>query len=308
MRRTAKQGSVLATHYLITYLLTYLLDYLLIYLLTYLLTAWSSVLLERLTGFQPVKKFPAFHETRSSITAFTSFRKISLSWARSIQSLPPHPTSWRSILILLSHLRLGLPSGLFPSGFPSKTLYAPISPISATCSAHLILNLITRKLLSEEYGSLSSLLCSFLHSLLTSSRLGPNTLLSNLFSYTFSLSSSLNVSDQVSHLFKTKGPHIKRHELNIHNFNSSYRRNLFSTKTYVLQDIYRHLFTRSRTRRLWLLHWIYSEYEHRDRSKQDGDYNTLKHISSSDCRSGHDQQNTWHPSMQFRPYRLMNGW
>ena len=28
--------------------------------------------------------------------------------------LYPHPTSWRSILILSTHLRLGLPSGLFP--------------------------------------------------------------------------------------------------------------------------------------------------------------------------------------------------
>ena len=34
---------------------------------------------------------------------------LSLSSASSIQSMPTHPTSWRSILILSSHLRLGLP-------------------------------------------------------------------------------------------------------------------------------------------------------------------------------------------------------
>ena len=39
---------------------------------------------------------------------------------------PPHPTSWRSILILYFHLRLGLPSGLKPSGLPTKTLYTPL--------------------------------------------------------------------------------------------------------------------------------------------------------------------------------------
>jgi hypothetical protein len=38
------------------------------------------------------------------------------------QSSPcPHSTTWRSILILFSHLRLGLPSGLLPSGL-SKTV------------------------------------------------------------------------------------------------------------------------------------------------------------------------------------------
>ena len=39
----------------------------------------------------------------------------------------PHPTSWRSSLILSSHLRQGLPSGLFPQ-YPVNT-----SPIPHTC-------------------------------------------------------------------------------------------------------------------------------------------------------------------------------
>ena len=52
----------------------------------------------------------------------------------------PHPTSPTSILILPSHLRLVLPSGLPPPGFSIKTLYAPLlSPIRATCLAHSFL-------------------------------------------------------------------------------------------------------------------------------------------------------------------------
>ena len=65
---------------------------------------------------------------------------------------PPHPTSWRSLWMLSSHLCLGLPSSLFPSGFPTKTLYTPLlSPVRATCSAHVILlEFITRTVLGEE--------------------------------------------------------------------------------------------------------------------------------------------------------------
>ena len=88
-------------------------------------TPWCWVLLEKLTGLQLVKKFPAFYGTWRFTNALTSVRHLSLSWASPIQSRYPHPTSWRSILILSTHLRLGLPSGLFPSGFPTKTLYAP---------------------------------------------------------------------------------------------------------------------------------------------------------------------------------------
>ena len=107
---------------------------------------------------QPVKKFPSFHGTRRFITALTSVRHLSLSWANPIQSIYPHPTSWRSILILSTHFRLGLPSGLLPFGFPTKTLYTTLSsPIRATCPAHLILlDFITRTILGEEYRSLSS--------------------------------------------------------------------------------------------------------------------------------------------------------
>jgi hypothetical protein len=75
--------------------------------------------------------------------------------------------------------------------------------LRATCPAQLIfLNLITRIIFGEEYRSLISSLCSFLHSLVTSSLLGPNNLLSTLFSNTLSLRSSLNVSEHVSHPYK----------------------------------------------------------------------------------------------------------
>ena len=120
--------------------------------ITYLLTPRCRVLLEKLTGLQMVKKFPAFHGTRRFITALTSVRHLFLSWASPIQSIYPHPTSWRSVLILSTHLCLGLPSGLLPSGFPHKILYTSLSsPIRATCPAHpILLDFITRTILGEK--------------------------------------------------------------------------------------------------------------------------------------------------------------
>ena len=77
-------------------------------------------------------------------------------------------------IYLSSHLHLVLPSGLFPSDFPTKTLYTPLlSPIGATCPAHLILlDFINLTKFGEQYRSLSSSLCSFLPSPLTSTLLG----------------------------------------------------------------------------------------------------------------------------------------
>jgi hypothetical protein len=64
----------------------------------------------------------------------------------------PHPTSQRYILILPSHLRLGLSSGLFPSGLRTDVLYAPLlSPSTRFMS----------KLAAEHYCSFDSYLSSF---------------------------------------------------------------------------------------------------------------------------------------------------
>jgi hypothetical protein len=60
------------------------------------------------------------------ITAFTSARHLSLSWSRSIHSMPLSHFLKIHHNILPLHLRL--PSGFFPSGFPTKTLYAPLLP------------------------------------------------------------------------------------------------------------------------------------------------------------------------------------
>jgi hypothetical protein len=46
---------------------------------------------------------PGFYGTRRFITMFTRALHLSLSWARSTQSIPSHPISLRCILILSTH-------------------------------------------------------------------------------------------------------------------------------------------------------------------------------------------------------------
>jgi hypothetical protein len=85
---------------------------------------WSWVILENARVSQPLKNFPTFDGTRRFITLFIRAPPWSLSWARWIQSVPPHFIYLRCILILSSHLRLDLPSGLYPSRSPTNMMYA----------------------------------------------------------------------------------------------------------------------------------------------------------------------------------------
>ena len=88
------------------------------YLLTYSMVqspSWEA------NWFAASQEIFLVYGTRSFITAFTNTLHLSLTWASSIQFILPHPTSWRSILILSFQLRLCLPSGgSFPQVYQPK--------------------------------------------------------------------------------------------------------------------------------------------------------------------------------------------
>jgi len=91
-------------------------------LFTYLFTPWYSILFEKDTATQLVKKYPAFlWNPKVHYRVYKSPPLDSvlsqLNPVRPIDSYLP-----KAHFILSSHLRLGLPSGLLPSGLPTKTL------------------------------------------------------------------------------------------------------------------------------------------------------------------------------------------
>jgi hypothetical protein len=136
-------------------------------------------LLEKLPVAQLLNNFSTFYGTRRFITVFARTLHWPPSWARSVRSIPPHTLTLRYILMLSSHVCLGLPNCLFPSGFPTKI---HVLPMRTTCPAHhILLDLIILIILGEEYMLWSSSLCSFLQPPVTSSLFGPNILLNTLY-------------------------------------------------------------------------------------------------------------------------------
>ena len=163
----------------------------------------GAVLLKKLNGLQLVKNSPNFMEPEGSlphsqVPATCLYPEPAWSSPHPHTPLPEDP-SYPPIYAWVSQVAL---SFKFP---PPKPCIRLSSAYTCYMSPHLILfDVITRTILGEEYRSLSSSLCSFLHSPVTSPYLSPN-ILNFLFSNILILHSSLNVSDQVSHPYKTKG-------------------------------------------------------------------------------------------------------
>ena len=140
------------------------------------------------------------------ITAFKRTRHPPLSWARSVQSLPPpQTTSWRSILnIILPSTSRSSQVFCFPPVSPPKTPYTPLLfPYTCYMPHPSHSRFYHPNNIWWGVQIMKLLIVYFSPFPVTSSILGPDILLNTLFSDTFSLRSSVNVSDQVSHPYKT---------------------------------------------------------------------------------------------------------
>jgi hypothetical protein len=77
-----------------------------------------------------IQLLPTFYGTRTFITALTTARHLSLSWVTSVQSIPPHSNSWRSILKFILPSTAGSPrrslSLKFPHQNPVSVYFSPL--------------------------------------------------------------------------------------------------------------------------------------------------------------------------------------
>jgi hypothetical protein len=153
---------------------------------------------------QLLQNFPVFCGTRKFITVVTGARHWSLSWDRWVESMQLRSISLRSILILISHLSLGLLVVSFLPVFPPNICRHSSSLMRATYRAqHFFLHLLILIIFDEGYKRRSSL-WNCLHPPLMTSHLDSSILLSN----SFSICSSLYISHHVWHPCKGRGKFI----------------------------------------------------------------------------------------------------
>jgi len=93
----------------------------------------GAVALEKLTGSQLLKKYPAFYGNRGFITAFTGSPQLVPNL---IQINPVHDSARflrGYVLILSSPIRRSPPRGLLPTGFPHQNLLCSCPPYILHC-------------------------------------------------------------------------------------------------------------------------------------------------------------------------------
>ena len=169
----------------------------------FLPTPSNTVHLEKLPVPHPVKKFPAFYGTQRFITAFTTARHLSLSSARSIQSMSPSH-------FLKIHFNIILPATPKSSKWSVSLRFlhqncVSTAPVPQTCYMfrpyYSSFDNRNNTWWAEHITKLLVMQSSPPH--VTLSLLGPNIFLNTLFLSTLNVCSSVSVRDQVSHQYKT---------------------------------------------------------------------------------------------------------